>query len=185
MPFQRSLRTALAVGLVALAASAADARAQEVFPRGIDANVNDPGIDPARGQNLIWMPAAARRVGKLLLFLPLGGMDNRPTEFDEVGSEGGRLGYHTIVLAYRTRCRSRMRPHAGTRRPPPAARAGELRDQRAQEILNGGGQSPVVAVNQANGIDNRLNKMLQYLADELPRGRLVEVPRGQRRADVV
>ena len=169
MPLQRSLRTALAVGLVALAASASDARAQEVFPRGIDANVNDPGIDPARGQNLIWMPAAARRVDKLLLFLPLGGMNNRPTEFDEIGSEGARLGYHTIVLAYKNEVPIANATACGNEEAPLPAPAPENCAINARmEILNGGGQSPVIAVTPANGIDNRLNKVLQYLATTFP-----------------
>ena len=44
---------------------------------------------------------ADKRVGKLLVFLPLGGAANLPTNFESIGSEAGRLGYHTIVLAYK------------------------------------------------------------------------------------
>ncbi len=116
MPPQGSFRAALTVGLIALAASAGVARAQEVFPRGIDANVNDPGILTTRGQNLVWLPDAARRVDKLLVFLPSGGATNLPTEFLSVGAEGRRLGYHTIVLAYRNEVGSTPRPRSDAAR---------------------------------------------------------------------
>src|SRR5690349_16262177 len=94
-----SRRSALA-GIAAAFALGADASAAEPTYT-IAANVNDPQTLTGRGPNLAWVPPAGRRVGKLLVFLPSGGMSNLPTEFTWVGTEGGRLGYHTIVLAYR------------------------------------------------------------------------------------
>ena len=35
------------------------------------------------------------------MFLPTGGLTNLPSEFTELGTVAGRLGYHTIILAYR------------------------------------------------------------------------------------
>src|SRR5262245_18769262 len=97
-----SRRMVPVVGLLGLAccALAQNARADE--PKyTIAANVNDPAIVTTRGPNLVWLANdPARRVGKLLVFLPSGGANNFPTEFKWVGTEGGRLGYHTIVLAY-------------------------------------------------------------------------------------
>src|SRR4051794_5920017 len=88
--------------LSGLLAFAADARAADVPTHVIAANVNDAGIDPARGSNHIWLAAdPARRVGKLLVFMSGGGVTNLPQDWQEMGSEGARLGYHTIVLAYR------------------------------------------------------------------------------------
>src|SRR3954471_14109651 len=96
----RSSRIAV-VSLVGLACLAADARAADVPTHVVAANVNDPGIDPVRGSNHVWLTAdPARRVGKLLVFMSGGGVTNLPEDWTELGSEGGRLGYHTIVLAY-------------------------------------------------------------------------------------
>ena len=74
----------------------------------------------ARGKNLVWLaPDANRRVGKLLVFLPLGGAEQPARRtFESIGSEGGRLGYHTIVLAYKNEVpvAKRRRPAAMRRR---------------------------------------------------------------------
>jgi hypothetical protein len=67
----------------------------------VPANVNDPAIDTSRGEHLVWLGPAQRRVGKLLLFLPSGGLNNVPTDWEWMGTERRRLGYHTLVLAYR------------------------------------------------------------------------------------
>ena len=98
-----------------------------------------------RGANLVWLAPAQRRVGKLLVFLPYGGFDQRTTEYEEVGSEAGRLGYHTIVLAYKNDVPiANAGRHAGTLEAAPAL-AAELRGQRAPWRSSTGDQvSPVV-----------------------------------------
>src|SRR3954466_13726138 len=83
-------------GLLGLAASA---RAADPPTHVVAANVNDAAIDPSRGSNHVWLAAdPARRVGKLLVFMSGGGVTNLPQDWLEMGSEGGRLGYHTIRL---------------------------------------------------------------------------------------
>src|SRR4051794_9406647 len=95
-------RRILAVAGVGLLGFAGDARAADVPTHVIAANVNDAGIDASRGSNHLWLAAdPARRVGKLLVFMSGGGVTNLPQDWLEMGSEGGRLGYHSIVLAYR------------------------------------------------------------------------------------
>jgi hypothetical protein len=166
MTFQRSLRRVAAVAVLGLAqlGLATSARAADLPTHAIDANVNDAGIDPARGQNLVWLPHADKRVGKLLVFLPYGAVNNRPTQFQEVGAEGARLGYHTIVLAYRNEVPIAAPAGCGTSADlplPPAPQDCAIKAR--MEILDGGGESPVIDVDQPNSIENRLSKLLAYL----------------------
>src|SRR4051794_29378678 len=101
MTVPRSTLAMLALALLGLGFTA-HARAADVPTHVVAANVNDAAIDPSRGSNHVWLAAdPARRVGKLLVFLSGGGVTNLPQDWTEMGSEGGRLGYHTIVLAYR------------------------------------------------------------------------------------
>jgi hypothetical protein len=74
----------LLVVVVALAqlGLAASAGAYDEPNYSIAPNVNDAGIVdtvPTRGQNLVWLPRPERRVDKLLVFLPTGGLTNLPT----------------------------------------------------------------------------------------------------------
>ena len=68
-------------------------------------------------------------------------MNNIPTEFEELGSEAGRLGYHTIVLAYRNEAPIAAAPPVGCGNgvDPPAAPPNCAIDAR-MEILNGDGE---------------------------------------------
>ncbi len=167
-------RIAAVAALLALGL-AADARADEpTFT--VPANANDPGISTARGENLIWLADEDRRVGKLLVFLPTGGATNLPTEFKHLGTEMGRLGYHTIILAYRNEAPIAALPTApvpgcGTDEDPSLASPTCAKDART-EILSGsvpgGGPSTVVNVDRANSIENRLNKALVHLAATRP-----------------
>ena len=88
MTLRRSL---LAFAVLSLSGLATDARAQVQPPtHTVAANVNDPGINPSRGSNLIWLNAdPARRVGKLLVFLPSGGMTNLAQVAAELFSPAG------------------------------------------------------------------------------------------------
>jgi hypothetical protein len=137
--------------------------------RGIEANVNDAGISTTRGQNLVWLPPQSRRVGKLLVFLPSGGANNLPTEFTWVGTEGARLGYHTIVLAYRNEVGINALPPLGCGTNEEASGAPlNCAIQARMELLGGGGESSVVDIDRANSIENRLTKVLQHLEATYP-----------------
>ena len=113
---------------------------------------------------------AARRVGKLLVFLPSGGANNLPPDFEELGTEGARLGYHTIVLAYQNEAPIAAAPPAGCGNSVGAAglAARTARSTRAWRSSTGDGESTVVNVDRANSIENRLTKVLQYLAATYP-----------------
>ncbi len=167
--------TAAILGLALLGfapgARAADPTTHAIAPSLTDAAITDPPPPaPPRGDNLVWLASDPdRRVNKLLVFLPTGGPTNLPSEFTEFGSVAGRLGYHTIILAYRNEAPVAATPPAGCGsaavRLPSAPNC--ARDARA-EILDGLGESTVVNVDEANSIYNRLSKLLMYLDQHFP-----------------
>ena len=187
MTFRRSIRTVVAVVLVGLAqlgftaaARAADLPSSPIDPTyTIDPHDTDPEIldtpDPPgpRGDHLVFLaPEATSRVGRLLVFLPTGGVNNKPSEFTNLGAEASRLGYHTILLAYRNEAPIAASPTAPPPALPgcgplelPASSAPDCAIKMRMEILEGAGEwdSPLVDVDRANGIENRLNKLLQHL----------------------
>ena len=180
MTWRRSslaLRAVVVLGLALLGLSpsvrAADTPTHTIAPSATDPAITDPPAPaPPRGDNLVWLAPESRRVGKLLVFLPTGGLTNLPSEFTELGTVAGRLGYHTIILAYRNEAPIAALPTA----VPPGCGPAELpsltapncaRDAR-REILDGGGESSLVDVDRANSIENRLNKLLVYLAANYP-----------------
>ncbi|MDA0170083.1 thrombospondin type 3 repeat-containing protein [Solirubrobacter taibaiensis] len=170
MTFRQCIVVA-AAGLAPLGFTA-DARAADPATHTIAPSVADPATtdtSPTRGNNLVWLAAPERRVGKLLVFLPLGGMLNIPTEFEEFGSEAGRLGYHTIVLAYRNEAPVAMAPPVGCGNGVEASTAPpNCAIDARMEILNGLEKSATVNVNRAGSIENRLNKLLVHLAATYP-----------------
>jgi hypothetical protein len=174
MTFRRTTLPTVALTLLG-AAFAADARAADTPTLTIAPNVTDPAIldtNPTRGNHLVWLPPAARRVGKLLVFLPTGGPTNVPTEFTELATVASRLGYHTLILAYRNEAPIAAAPTAnppgcGSFEVPTPAGSTCAEDMR-KEILDGGNESSLVTIDRANSIDNRLNKLVTYLATTRP-----------------
>jgi hypothetical protein len=135
----------------------------------IDANVNDPAIESTRGQNFVWLGPASHRVGRLLLFMPSGGATNLPQDWREMGSVAAGLGYNVIVLAYKNEAPVAALPPAGCGPDPePPASPPNCALNVRMEMLDGNGESPVVTVNRANSIENRLTKVLQYLSATYP-----------------
>jgi hypothetical protein len=165
-----------AVVALATLACATEARAEvpTAYPP-IVPSLTDPAIlDTAsptpgtRGNHLVWLAPQHRRVGKLLVFLPTGGPTNIPSQFTEILSVAGQLGYHTLALAYRNEAPVAAQPPGGC--GPDAEVPAEntcARDIRT-EILNGQPSSTLVDINKANGIENRLNKLLVYLYHQHP-----------------
>jgi hypothetical protein len=166
MTFPPRLLTLVGVALLGLAL-AADARAADVPKYAIAANVNDPGIDPSRGKNLVWLAPETRRVGSLLVILPYGAMNNLTTNFQEIGAEGGRLGYHTIVLAYKNEVPIAAAAGCGNGADPSSAPQ-DCAFKARMEIFDGLDESSVINVDRANSIENRLTKVLQHLAATSP-----------------
>jgi hypothetical protein len=146
---------------------AQDATAQEA-PREVPAAMTDPAIDFALpgGEHIVWpAPAPERRINKLFVVLP-GAGNNLPRDWELVGAEAARLGYHTIALAYRNDAPLAQRCPGELASQSPADCAINLR----REMIDGVDRPPLGAVvaTPANGIDNRLTKLLQYLDAHFP-----------------
>ena len=96
------------------------------------------------------------------MFLPSGGNNNTPDDFVSVGAEGGRLGYHTIVLAYKNEIPIANPAACGSAEGPPALPKNCAYNARL-ELFDGLEESPVIAVSEPQSIKNRLIKLLRYL----------------------
>jgi len=93
MSVQRSLIVGVAVALLVVAAAAptrADEPLFQVVPTATDPAILDtPSPTPGtRGNHLVWLAPADRRVGKLAVFLPTGGPTNLPSEFKALDLRG-------------------------------------------------------------------------------------------------
>ena len=187
MTFQRSILTVVAV-------AAARARVGSRSPptpapptvptHAIAANVNDPGIRPdaaAPQPRSGSRPTRRGGSGSCSCSCRTGARPTSRRTSSEIGSEAGRLGYHTIVLAYRNEAPIAAPPPVGCGNSVDAADlAAELRDQRAHGDPR-----------RARGIDRRQRRSGEQHREpaeqgapapggDLPRRRLVAVPRHQR-----
>ncbi len=119
----------------------------------------DPAIDQALDDHYAWLDTTARWNHKLFVFLPGG--RQRPAMFQLVPQEAARLGYHVIGLMYPN---SVQLGAVCLGVPDPNA----CYENARLEIVDGVDRSDVVDVNQANSIDNRLTKLLEFLAAQYP-----------------
>lgn len=125
----------------------------------IPPQATDPAIDRFLDNHYAWLDTAARSRHELLVFMP--GANARPALYQLVQQEAARLGYHVVGLMYSNMGGiARVCPIA----PDPAA----CYEQWRLEILDGIDRSAAVDVSPANSIDNRLTKLLQYLAAQYP-----------------
>jgi hypothetical protein len=119
----------------------------------------DPAIDRALDNHYVWLDTTARSNQKLFVFLP--GTGQNPSIFQLLQREAARLGYHVIGLMYPT--------GGGLAKACPIAADPSLCYQNARlEIIDGIDRVAFMDVNVANSIDNRLTKLLQYLARQYP-----------------
>jgi hypothetical protein len=119
----------------------------------------DPAINRFLDSHYAWLDTTTRSNHKLLLFLPGTGMT--PAVYQLVQQEAARVGYHVIGLMYpNSPGLAKVCPSD----PNPAA----CYENSRLEIIDGMDRSPWVDVNAANSIDNRLTKLLQYLAHQYP-----------------
>jgi hypothetical protein len=122
-------------------------------------NVTDPAIDQALDDHLTWIDRDARTNHKLFVYMP--GTGSIPARHLLVQREAARLGYHVIGLMYANSvglaavCPRTADPNA-------------CFENARLEVLDGVDRTPVVNVNRANSIDNRLTKLLRYLDQQFP-----------------
>jgi hypothetical protein len=130
----------------------------ELVQHIVPPQATDPAIDRALADHYVWFDTTARGNPKLLVFLP--GNNNRPSFWLRLEQEAARLGYHVIGLMYQNDvvvvqvCRGSPDPDC----------SGNLH----LEVQDGIDRSALVNVTPANGIDNRLTKLLIYLDAQFP-----------------
>jgi hypothetical protein len=136
----------------------------QILPRETgDDSINwVPSANPAGAYHDVWLDPTNKSNPKLLVFMP--GTSNRPSDYVYVAKEAASLGYHVIGLMFQnnvgidTACKVR----AGRVEQPPADCSGDTR----LEVLEGQPYpSSRAHVTRANGIYNRLTKVLIYLSD--------------------
>ncbi len=142
----------------------ADATAPLVL-HTVHPQATDPAINVALADHYVWLDTTARGNPKLLVFMP--GASNVPASWQLFEQEAARLGYHVIGLMYQNdvevvgKCGGSFIPEGHSLDPNCS---GNLR----LEVLTGADVSAAVSVTPANSIDNRLAKLLRYLADQYP-----------------
>lgn len=139
---------AVAVGSGAAVPAAGSPRAYDVRPRD-----TDPAIQSFEQAHRVFLDAAAKPRGQLLLFLPGTGATTRDQE--EFGRTAAGLGYHVVYLMY---------PN-----DVPAAVCQDDEDEGSfekfrREIIGGGDLDPRVTVDRANSIENRFLRLIRWLA---------------------
>ena len=130
-----------------------------LFKDSVAPQATDQAIDQALDRHYVWLDTAARSNHQLLVFMP--GSGQHPAMFQHVPEEAARVGYHVIGLMY---------PNSVTLVVACGGRPDEnsCYENARLEIFDGVDRSTVVNVNRANSIENRLTKLLQYLANAFP-----------------
>src|SRR3989454_7033726 len=122
-----------------------------------------PAVNPELANHYIWLDPSARGNPKLLVFMP--GAGNVPASWQLFEQEAARLGYHVIGLVYQNdvevvgKCGGRFNPDGHSLDP-------HCSGNPRLQVLTGADVSANVSVTPANSIDNRLAKLLGYLADQ-------------------
>ncbi|MGH7699396.1 MAG: BPSS1187 family protein [Gemmatimonadales bacterium] len=148
---------------VTAAMSAATAEPAPLVPRIIAPQATDPAIDwvptvaAQFNHHYVWLDPSREPNGKLFVLLP--GTTAPSRAMIAVHQEAARLGYHVIGLNYQNGIGLNV---CSATTDPACAGNGRF------EILDGIDRSPFVAVSPANGIDNRLTKLLLYLEAQYP-----------------
>ena len=119
----------------------------------------DIAIDQFVHDHYAWLDTTAHSIHRLLVLL--AGTGQFPAQFLFVQREAARLGYHVIGLEY-------VNSGGIAKLCPPTSDPARCYEDVRLEIIDGVDRSPLVSVNAANSIDNRLDKVLAYLATQYP-----------------
>ena len=119
---------------------------------GVPAAATDPAITLVPGEHGVWLDRAVPARGELLLFITGTGGRGGPPEFLKTAAAAG---YHVIVPLYvndlpAALCRDDPEPDAF--------------ENFRREIIEGRDLSPRVSVDRANSLENRVTKLVRWLA---------------------
>jgi len=125
-----------------------------IAPQATDADINYvPAVNPQLNHHYVWLDPAARGSSKLFVFMP--GTRNVPASWLLLEQEAARMGFAVIGLMYQ----NDVEVINACRASPDPDCSGNMR----LEILDGIDRSSWVNVTPANGVFNRLTKLLIYL----------------------
>lgn len=127
--------------------------AREVAPGATDPLIADDDLHVAR------IAADGARAARLLVFLP--GTGGAPIHYTLLLETAARQGYHALGLAY-------VNDRSVALQICPSTGDPDCPERVRLEILDGMDRTPLVDVDRANSIENRLIKLLQYLAASYP-----------------
>jgi hypothetical protein len=119
-----------------------------------------PGGDDAR--HYAWLDPSAKSNHRLFVFMPA--TNEIPATYQRIGEEAARLGYHVIGLMYQNEVK--LADECGKL----GSNAADCYLKARREIIDGTdrGIPEKLVVKPANGIENRLTKLLQYLNEQHP-----------------
>lgn len=129
-----------------------------INPAATDNNINTYTNAGNQENHICYINSTVTPRNELLVFLP--GSNGKPNGNDYFDQLGANLGYHVVGLMY-----------------PNSPAVGELCDTSViknsfqnvrLEIIDGLDRTPLVSVNQANSIENRIKKCIQYLNTSYP-----------------
>ncbi|MGZ5781698.1 MAG: BPSS1187 family protein, partial [Burkholderiaceae bacterium] len=124
----------------------------------VNPSATDGAIDATQGNHYAYINTAVTSKGKLFVFMP--GTGGIPLVYRLIVQAAANNGFHAIGLAYENDISVGDLCSGSTDHDC----AGKVREER----FSGQDVSTLVSVNPANGIQNRLNKALAYLAQQHP-----------------
>ena len=123
----------------------------------VPANAPDASIDTSFGDAYAYLNPAVTPKGKLFVFLPASG--GNPSIYRRIQAAAANNGFHTIGLSY---------PNADVVALLCQGGGSGCQGPVREETLSGDDISPLVNVNRANSVENRLLKTLRYLDAQFP-----------------
>lgn len=120
-------------------------------------SLTDPAISTFDSDHSVFIDASVQPRNELVLYLP--GTNGKTTNTDGFCGTAAKLGFHVINLMYPDAIAATI---ARNDRDPDAMLKFRL------EIIEGGDRSKYVEVDRSNSIENRLIKLLAYLAKQRP-----------------
>ena len=114
----------------------------------------DPGIVQDRFPNHLYVAPEVTQRDLLLVFL--GATNSAPHDYEEFPRQAARMGYHVINMNYSNSPSVNLCTGEGNE---------ECFERMREEVQTGRRTSNRIFVNEVHSIENRLLKLLQYMAD--------------------
>jgi hypothetical protein len=131
---------------------------QAILPNATDAAIDSYTSAANNEYHTVYFQEGSKKKNLLFVFLP--GTGGIPAGYDSICATAANLGYHAIGLMYPNT------PAIGTLCQP--NKDSLCFEKTRLEIIDGKDRSPLLSVNRANSIENRLIKLLLYLQTQQP-----------------